>query len=419
MKLNPKLKNFWRKKARLKILYGGRASSKTHDAGGMAVYLARHYTVKFLCTRQFQNRISESVYTVLKQKIEEAGWTDEFTITNNRIIHNTTKSEFIFLGLWRNIDEIKSLEGIDVCWLEEAHSVTKEQWDILEPTIRKEGSEIWLIFNPRLRTDFVYKNFVIDEQPNSIVQKINYTDNPFLSDTMLELIESKKDDDDFRHIYLGEPKTSATNNLFNYEELEKAMDDTYIEGWDSGVKVYGLDVARYGDDSTVFCERNGLVVEPLKVKTKQSTVEIASWITYEYNQSTPDAVVVDTVGLGAGVYDQLATAGVYSIDGNAGMKADDDRYFNKRSEMYFNLKEAIKKGLKLPKDDGLLEELMSITYTFNEKGQMRLESKDKIKETLGRSPDKSDAVALTFFTTIIPKQMEEQFYSTSYSNGAW
>jgi hypothetical protein len=265
MKLNPKLKNFWRKKARLKILYGGRASSKTHDAGGMAVYLARHYTVKFLCTRQFQNRISESVYTVLKQKIEEAGWTDEFTITNNRIIHNTTKS----------------------------------------------------------------------------------------------------------------------------------------------------------DDSTVFCERNGLVVEPLKVKTKQSTVEIASWITYEYNQSTPDAVVVDTVGLGAGVYDQLATAGVYSIDGNAGMKADDDRYFNKRSEMYFNLKEAIKKGLKLPKDDGLLEELMSITYTFNEKGQMRLESKDKIKETLGRSPDKSDAVALTFFTTIIPKQMEEQFYSTSYSNGAW
>ncbi|EPO2685815.1 phage terminase large subunit, partial [Shigella flexneri] len=73
-----------------------------------------------------------------------------------------TGSEFVFYGLWRNIEEIKSLEGIDVLWLEEAHALTEYQWKILEPTIRKEGSECWFIFNPGLVTDFVWRNFVVD-----------------------------------------------------------------------------------------------------------------------------------------------------------------------------------------------------------------------------------------------------------------
>jgi len=178
--LNPVLKDFWKTKARIKVLYGGRASSKTYDAAGFAIFLAQKFKMKFLCTRQFQNRITESVYTVLKTRIEEFGLSKEFSITNNRIINTKTGSEFIFLGLWRNIDEIKSLEGVDVCWLEEAHSITKEQFDILEPTIRKQGSEIWIIFNPRLRTDFVYKNFVIQSSVKSIIQTIRFYRKPWL-----------------------------------------------------------------------------------------------------------------------------------------------------------------------------------------------------------------------------------------------
>ena len=409
MKLNPALKDFWLKKARVKVLYGGRSSSKTHDAAGMAVWIANKARTKFLCTRQFQNRITESVYTVIKQKIEDFGLSENFTITNNRIVNKVTGSEFVFLGLWRNIDEIKSLEGVDVCWLEEAHNITQEQWDTLEPTVRKEGSQFWIIFNPRLRTDFVYKNFVVNPPKNCVIRKINYTENPFLSQTILDVIEDKKqkDYDEYRHIYLGEPRTDATNSLFDYELIENAMTDEYNPEWEAGAFVYGLDVARFGDDATVLCKRKGLVVTDISLQNGKSTTEVAGYLAFSMREDNPDGVIIDTIGVGAGVFDQLVSQGYDCIEGNAAAKANDDRFLNKRAEMYYGLKSAMKSGLKLPKDDELLEELMSITYEYTPHGKIKITAKDEIKEHLGRSPDRSDAVALTYYTPIASREFEQ------------
>jgi phage terminase large subunit len=110
------------------VLYGGRSSSKSWDAAGFAIFLAQAFTVKFLCARQFQNKIEESVYTLLVATIDRYGLRDQFRILESKIIHRRTGSEFIFYGLWRHINEIKSLEGVDICWLEEAHALTPEQW---------------------------------------------------------------------------------------------------------------------------------------------------------------------------------------------------------------------------------------------------------------------------------------------------
>ena len=416
--LNPALKSFWKQKARTKVIYGGRASSKTWDAAGVAVALSKNYTMKFLCTRQFQNRITESVYTVIKTQIERFGLKDQFTITNNRITHNTTGSEFVFYGLWRNIDEIKSLEGIDVCWIEEAHNLTQEQWDILEPTIRKEGSEFWIIFNPRLRTDFVYKNFVINTPASCITRKINFDENPFLSQTMLDLIEAKKKEDyeDYRHIYLGEPRAEEYNSLFSYEMIDNAMtNDANVEVDRSGVFVYALDVARYGSDSSALSKRKGYHTYELSTRQGISTMELASWVAYQAKQESrmPDAIIVDTIGVGAGVADRLTQMGFPVIEGNGSMKADNEEYLNKRTEMYFNLKNFLARGGRLPKDDELLEELVSITYAFTESGKVKLASKDSIKADLGRSPDKADTIAMQLFTEIVPQEMLEMddFYT--------
>ncbi len=160
--LNPALRDFWAAPARNRVLYGGRASSKSWDAAGFAIFLAENYRVKFLCVRQFQNKIAESVYTLLQIQIERFGLQGRFDIQRDRIIHRITGAEFIFYGLWRHIDEIKSTEGVDVCWVEEAHNLTKEQWDVLEPTLRGDASQFWVIFNPRLTTDFVYRRFVAE-----------------------------------------------------------------------------------------------------------------------------------------------------------------------------------------------------------------------------------------------------------------
>lgn len=412
--LNPVLKDFWKTKARIKVLYGGRASSKTYDAAGFAIFLAQKFKMKFLCTRQFQNRITESVYTVLKTRIEEFGLSKEFNITNNRIINTKTGSEFIFLGLWRNIDEIKSLEGVDVCWLEEAHSITKEQFDILEPTIRKQGSEIWIIFNPRLRTDFVYKNFVINPQPNSIVRKINYTDNPFLSQTMVDLIESKKkeNEEEFRHIYLGEPRNDVYNSLFNYEDIEKAMNRTAD---DSGAIVIGVDVARFGDDSSCLVVRRGMSIDRIETRQGLKTTEVSTWVANTFNKINADGIIIDTIGVGAGVFDQLTNQGFYCVEGNFGYQADDNNtYINKRAECYFKLSQMIKQGMALPRDESLMEELVSITYEYTETGKVKITPKDKIKEELGRSPDRADAIALTFFTHIHKDIDIDRYYEDNY-----
>ena len=203
--LNPALRNFWTTQARNKVLFGGRSSSKSWDAAGFAVFLANKYNLRFCCARKIQNKIEESVYTLLKIQIERFGLRHRFRILNNKIINRVTGSEFVFYGLWRNIEEIKSLEGISVLWLEEAHALTEYQWKILEPTIRKSGSECWFIFNPGLVTDFVWRNFVVDPPEDTLVRKINYDENPFLSDTMLKVISAAKrrDPEGFDHVYMG------------------------------------------------------------------------------------------------------------------------------------------------------------------------------------------------------------------------
>lgn len=414
--MNPILKEFWQTPARVKVLYGGRASGKTWDASMNAIRLADMTKLRFLCARQLQNRIADSVYTNLVQQIQARGLQHRFKITDNSIINTVTGSEFLFYGLWRSIDEIKSLEGIDVCWLEEAHNLTKEQWEILEPTIRKENSQFWIIFNPRLRTDFVYKTFVINPPKYVLSKKINYTDNPFLSNTMLEVIEAKKNEsyEDYAHIYLGEPKTSDVNSLFPYDLIEKSM-ERY--GDDSGATVIGLDVARYGDDSSCLVVRKGLRVLPIEVRTNSSTVEVASWASLKINDHKADGIIVDTIGIGAGVYDQLQVRGFYAISGNFADKADDSNtYHNKRAESYFRLKDAMTKGLALPRDDALMEELASITYSVKENGKLIIAPKDDIKEELGRSPDKADALALTFFTTVTKQSREYTDYELTNSN---
>lgn len=405
--MNPALKDFWATQSRNKVLYGGRASSKSTDAAINAIRIARKYSVKFLCTRQFQTSISKSVYTLLKEQINRFGFASEFEITNNTIIHKQTGSSFIFIGLARNIEEIKSIEGVDICWIEEAGLLTKEQWDILEPSIRKEHSEIWVIFNPGNRTDFVWQHFIEHKQPNTLVKKINYDENPFLSETMRNIIEAaKKDDyDRYLHVYEGKIKESDEKALFAFDEIENAMKQTGNED-QSGVFTYALDVARYGDDNSVLSKRKGFLIYALETYEKYNTMELANKLSHiekaEYG-TKPHAKFIDPIGVGAGVVDRLREKGMRGvIEANGSFKAArNDLYENKRAEMYFELKEFVRRGGKIPDDPELQEELLSLRYEYSKtSGRIKIQAKEEIKELIGRSPDKADSVAMHFFCPV-------------------
>ncbi len=405
--LLPALKKFWKTRSRYKVLYGGRGGGKSYSAAQHLILLACNYRLKILCIRQYQNNIRESVYTLLKNVIYSFGVEDEFEILNTSIKHKKTGSEFIFYGIARNFMEIKSMEGVDICYIEEAHSLTKDQFDVINPTIRKEHSEIWLIFNPQNKSDFIWKDFVVKKRKNSAVQKINYDENMYLSKTLIEVIEETKEEDPdlYEHLYLGKPHEGDDRSLFSYNEIEDAMNED-LDGVDkSGVFSYGVDVARYGNDKSCLSKRRGYHIYGLKTYLGYSTMELANAVSSEYSLEVDkkvNAVFVDTIGVGSGVMDRLEEKGYNAIDANASMKADsNDTYINKRAEMYFLLRDFIRKGGKVPNDEELKEELLAIRYFYSKSnGKIQIQSKDEIKEIIGRSPDKADSVALHFFSEV-------------------
>jgi phage terminase large subunit len=141
--------------------------------------------MRVLCAREFQVSIKDSVHKLLTDQINAMGLDSFYEITQTTI-RGKNGSEFFFIGLKNNITNVKSFEGVDICWVEEAQTVSKTSWNVLIPTIRKDGSEIWVTFNPELETDDTYQRFVVTPPPNSVVQKITWRDNPWFPETLRE-----------------------------------------------------------------------------------------------------------------------------------------------------------------------------------------------------------------------------------------
>lgn len=312
--LNPALRDFWRTRKPYKLLKGGRFSSKTQDAGGMAAYLARNYSVKFLCIRQFQNRIADSVYTVIKQKIEDAGWTEEFDIGVSSIRHRGTGSEFLFYGIARNLNDIKGTEGVDICWIEEGEGLTEDQWSIIDPTIRKAGAEIWLLWNPHLLTDFVQVKLPKLLGDSCIIRHINYDENPFLSDTARAKAERLKeaDPDAYNHIYLGQPLSNDDAAVIKFSWIEAAIDAHKKLGIDlSGARAVGYDVADSGADSNACALFDGAICFDLD-EWKAGEDELNASAKRAWAHTLGGRLIYDSIGNGAHVGSTLKEAGIRS-----------------------------------------------------------------------------------------------------------
>lgn len=218
--------------ARYKTYYGGRGGAKSWMIARVLVRMAAQGCLRILCARQFQASISDSVHRLLSDQIHIMGLDAEFSITE-KSIKSATGSEFLFKGLEKSIREIKSTEGIDICWVEEAQSVADSNWEILTPTIRKEGSEIWISFNPYLETDPTYQRFVVNPPPDSIVVKVGWEDNPWFPTTLDKERRHMMatDMDAYNHVWGGNPVSLSDSVIFGKRVIVTAFEPPEDVRW--------------------------------------------------------------------------------------------------------------------------------------------------------------------------------------------
>jgi len=228
---------------RYKGLFGGRGSGKSHLFAELAVIRTSHKKTNVVCVREIQKSLTQSAKKLIEDKIEYFGLGHLYEVQQSQI-KCPHGGLIIFNGLQdHNADSIKSLEGFDVAWIEEAQSLSKRSLDLLRPTIRKEDSEIWASWNPRFKTDPIDELLRGDDPPdNSISIQINYDDNDWFPDVLKKEMEydRRRDPEKYQHVWLGGYQRNSEARVFKnwkVEEFENPPDAAYRLGADWGFSV--------------------------------------------------------------------------------------------------------------------------------------------------------------------------------------
>jgi phage terminase large subunit len=169
---------------RYRIAFGGRGSIKSWTVARLLLLYGCTRKLLIVCAREYQKSIRESVHRLLNRQIQRLNLTSQYDVRETKIVNRWTGTEFIFVGLHHNIESIKSMEGINIVWVEEAETVSEESWLALDPTVREKGSEIWISFNPKEGSDPTWQRFIVNRMPGSIVTKVSWKDNLWLPEVL-------------------------------------------------------------------------------------------------------------------------------------------------------------------------------------------------------------------------------------------
>ena len=279
-------------KSRYRVLYGGRGGAKSWGVARALLIKAAKEPLRILCAREFMTSMRDSVHKLLCDQIIDLNLTDFYEITQASI-RGKNGSEFAFVGLKNNVANVKSYEGIDICWVEEAQTVTRLSWNVLIPTIRKVDSEIWVTFNPELESDETYQRFVVHRPENAVVQKVNWSDNPWFPDTLKLEMESLKlrDPEAHRTVWEGFCRQTVDGAIF-----AKEMQFAELEGrimrvpYDANKPVHAVFDLGWADATAIwFVQFIGMETRLIRyVEDNQQTIShyLALMQTYGYMYDT-------------------------------------------------------------------------------------------------------------------------------------
>jgi len=240
----------YRRPARYKIAYGGRGSAKSWTFARMLVLRAAVEPVRVLCARELQNSIRDSVHQLIADQIALMGLSALFRV-REKDITSAVGAEFIFKGLRgmrNNSAQLKSLEGVDICWIEEGQTVSQASLETMTPTIRKPGSEIWITFNPDQESDPVYK-LTMNPPPGSIVRKVNWDQNPWFPNEldMERRWMQRTDPEAYAHVWDGECRSYTDAQVLRGKWIVESFQPS--DDWNG--PYYGADWG-YAQDPTTL-----------------------------------------------------------------------------------------------------------------------------------------------------------------------
>ena len=397
----PKLEVF-REHHDYKLASGGRGGSKSWGVSSLLIQKLSSEKRFLLCCREVQNSIADSSKKILEETIQRLKMPN-WVIKKETLENVATGSVVIFRGLFnmRAANSMKSLEGITDCWIEEAQCVSSDSLKLLLPTIRKDGAEIWATWNSITPDDPIER---LITRKDAVHIKINFYDNPFVTQRLLDEMHAdfQYNEDEAIHTWLGEYRKQGENCIMNRAGVLDAMSRIANQEGDYSV---GCDLARYGDDKSVFTMRKGMQVIRQTEYAKKGMVELADLFEQFVDYKKDIYTKYDGGGVGGGFGDILQSRGYKNItEVNFGEKAQDtNKYDSAASEMWFTfpLSEA-----GLIHDEELLTQLSDRRYAYNNKTQKVVEKKDEYKKRHnGKSPDKADSLLLCFYEKHINRPM--------------
>lgn len=386
-------------KARYKVLYGGRASGKSWEAFIALIYYALKYDILIVCCREVQKTIRDSSHKLIRDTIKRLELEEHFEVTNAEIRCIPTGATFVFKGIGRDPEAIKSLENAQICVFEEAQCLSKESIDDAVPTIRGNGAECWFLFNPRLPTDAVSRMFLSGSvPPNTLIEKVNYYDNKYLPEVLKDDITHCKmhSPEDYKHIWEGEYKMQGDDLYVPLRDVINSQRRYVIKEEHAPIRA-GLDVARYGDDASVLYIRRGNEIIHHQKWTNMNLVQLQHEVVQACLIHKVDDLIIDGAGLGAGVVDHMKHAiNINVIEFNGAYRASKG-FLNARAEMWGKMKTWIQGNGCLPINLELEGQLSTIKYIITNKGEVQLEKKSEMKKRGIQSPDEADALSMTFY----------------------
>ena len=374
-------------------------------------WLLTHYPSKIVCTANTVHQLSDVLWSEIQKWIKQLpeGFQEQLEVKNDKISLTHAADSFCVARTSRR-ETPEALQGFHstnmLFVIDEASGVPDVVFETGQGSMSTPGAKTIMVGNPTRSSGFFAKAF---DSPTWKTKTVSCLDSNQVSEEFIDEMRQQYGDESnvYRVRVLGLPPTADDDTVIPIHLIEAAV-DREVEGIEQVMPVWGLDVSRFGSDRTALCKRKGNVVtEPIKTWRDKDLMQLCCIILTEYEsvpyEDRPSEILVDSIGLGAGVVDRLAELDLPARGVNVAESSSlSQKYVRLRDELWFSGREWLEaKDCKLPKDEVLTSELAIPRFNYTSTGKLKVEGKDEMKKRGHKSPDVADAFLLTFACTAV------------------